>query len=39
MRNLVVILSLLMLVGCGEEETAENIQKKLEQGETLTKKQ
>ncbi|MPS33660.1 MULTISPECIES: hypothetical protein [unclassified Salinivibrio] len=39
MRNLVVILSLLMLVACGEEETAENIQKKLEQGETLTKKQ
>ena len=39
MRNLVVACSLLALVGCGEEETADNIKKKLESGEALTKKQ
>lgn len=39
MRNLGIILSFLLLVGCGEDVTVKNIQEKLEQGEALTKKQ
>lgn len=39
MRSLMFIVSVLLLVGCGDVEVADNIQEKLEQGKTLTKKQ
>lgn len=39
MRSLMFIVSVLLLVGCGDVEVTDNIQEKLEQGKTLTKKQ